>query len=67
MVALIGMNFNLGFFLVHLLEFSWYAPLTGTLGGTAGEVDFPNISASDINAYFCVCNSVTSGMEGNVL
>ena len=34
------MNFHLGLFLVRLLDFSWYIPLTGTFGCTDGEVDF---------------------------
>ena len=55
--------FNLGFFLVNLLDFYWYDPLTGTLGGTDGEVDFSNISARNINAYFCVFTSVTCEVE----
>ena len=67
MVFLIGMNFNLVFFLVHLLEFSWYAPLIGTLRGNAGEIDFPNISDRDINASLCEFPSVTSGKLGDGL
>ena len=66
-VALIGMNFNLVLFLVHLLEFSWYTPLTGSLGGTSGEVSFPNISARDINSFLCDFTSVPSGMAGYIL
>ena len=30
-------------------SFPSYDPLTGTLGGTDGEVAFPNISARDLN------------------
>ena len=56
---------NIGFFLVHLLDFSLHAPLTGTLVETAGEIAFTNISARDINASFCVFHSVTSGLAGD--
>ena len=42
-------------------------PRTGTLGGTIGEVAFPNISARDISYYFCVFTSVNSGTEGDGL
>ena len=33
-------NFHLGYFFVHLLEFSWYEYLTGNLGGTSGGLLF---------------------------
>ena len=46
--------------------FSWYAPLTGTLRGIAGEVDFPNIYASDPNASLCAF-TVTGGLAGSGL
>ena len=48
-------------------SFSWYAPLTGTLGGAAGEVSFPNISARDFNASLCEFPSLTSGLAGDGL
>ena len=60
----LGRIFNLGFFLFHLLEFYWYAPLTGTIRGTSGEVAFPNIPSRDISYYFCVFTSVNIDMEG---
>ena len=47
-------------------SFYWYAPLNGTLRGTYGEVAFPNISARDINDYFCAFPSVTSAMSGAI-
>ena len=45
-------------------SFSWYAPLTGTLGGTTGGVDFLNISDRDINDYLCDFPSLASGIDG---
>ena len=41
-------------------------PMNGTLRGTYGEVAFPNISARDINDYFCAFTSVNSGMSGAI-
>ena len=64
MVDLIGTNFNLGVFLVKLLEFFLVCPLTGILGVNYGGVDFPNISAWDINDSLCVFTSVNSGLTG---
>ena len=43
---------------------SWYSPSTGAPGGSVGEVDFPNISAREINASLCSFTSVTSGLSG---
>ena len=45
-------------------SFYWYAPLTGNIGGTAGEVAFPNISTRDLNDSLCEFPSVTSGIYG---
>ena len=45
-------------------NFYWHAPLTVTLGGTAGEVAFPNISARDLNYSLCEFPSVTSSLAG---
>ena len=44
--------------------FSWCNPLTGTIRGTAGEVDFPNISARDLNASLCEFPSVNIDLTG---
>ena len=38
------------------------APLTGTLGGTAGGLAFMNISASVLNALLCIFPILTSGI-----
>ena len=45
-------------------SFSWYAPLTVTLGGPASEVVFTNISARYINDSFFAYTSVNSVLEG---
>ena len=41
-----------------------YASSNGTLGGTAGEVEFPNIFDRYPNASLCAFTSVTSGLKG---
>ena len=46
--------------------FSGYASSIDTLGVTAGEVAFPNISDRDPNASLCAFTSVTSGLEGDL-
>ena len=48
-------------------RFTWYAHLTGTLGGIAGEVAFMNIPSRDINASLCAFTSVSSGLAGSGL
>ena len=60
-------TFNLGLFLVHLLEFSWFVSLIGTFRGIAGEVSFTNVSARDINISFYVSPNVTSAIAGDGL
>ena len=55
-----------GFLIVFFAcwSFSGYASSIGTLGGTAGEVGFPNIYARYINASFCTFTSVNIGLAG---
>ena len=48
-------------------SFSWYDPLTGTIGGTAREVVFSNISDMDITSSLCEFPGETSGLAGAVL
>ena len=57
-------GFDLYSFLVHLFEFSWYTPMTGALGSTAGEVSFPNISVRDLNVSFCTFHIVNIRLSG---
>ena len=43
-------------------SFSWYTPLTGNLGGTAGGVAVLNISARGLNPSLCAFPNFTSGL-----
>ena len=45
-------------------NFSGYAPLTSTLGGTAGGVCFLNISDRVLNASLCEFPILTSEIAG---
>ena len=45
-------------------SFSWYAPLTGTLGGTAGGVAFMNIYDMYLNDSLCEFPGLDSGIAG---
>ena len=40
-------------------------PLTGTLEGTAGDIAFTNIFASDLNASLCEFPGATIGIAGS--
>ena len=62
----LGCTFHLGYFLVHLFDFSWTTYLTGTLGGTSGGLEFLNIFARVPNASLCPFPSLTSGLAGDI-
>ena len=66
-MALIGMHFSFGFFLgSNVGVLLGTPPLTGTLGGTAGGVDFLNIFTRDHNAYLCAFTALASGIAGSI-
>ena len=47
------------------LSFFWATSLTGTLGGTAGGMDFLNISDKVFNYSLWPFTSFTSGISGD--
>ena len=67
MVALIVIHFKRLFLLGSpYVDFLLFPP-DCYLGGTSGEVDFPNIPARDINASLFVFHSVTKSLAGEGL